>query len=369
MAGLYRGLSSPLGGVALVNAVVFGVYGNVQKLSAAPDSLRTHCFSGTLAGLTQSLITSPMELTKTRMQMQSAVPPSGSTAASPLYRGAVDCARRIYAAEGMRGLYRGFGVTAMRDVPGFASYFVLYEMLVRAGRPVDQPAGAAQTLLAGGLAGVGSWILTMPIDVVKTRLQVDGSAPGQAPRYAGIVDCAVQSWRTEGWRFMTRGISSTLLRAFLMNSVCFYVVAFVLNTFDDEAASAVVEPMAQQLAAGYRQPEQQALQQMLVAVDGGGWAAATQLSAGSKPTDNAADTTPLRRSALVWSSALSDAIDEQDIVDMDDGWFGVGGPEQSGADVAGYFNVTGELLGMNNYATAITAHDMGADDHLRIHSE
>lgn len=373
VAGLYRGLSSPLGGVALVNSVVFGVYGNVQKRSSAPDSLRTHCFAGTLAGLTQSLITSPMELTKTRMQMQSAAStPSPAGSAAPHYRGAIDCARRIHGAEGWRGLYRGFSITAVRDVPGFASYFVLYELLVRAGRTPDQTAGTAQTLLAGGLAGVGSWILTMPIDVVKTRLQVDGTVPGQPTRYAGIADCALQSWRAEGWRFMTRGMSSTLLRAFLMNSVCFYVVAFVMNACDDEGrtAVAVVEPMAQQLAAGYREPEPQALRQMLT-VDGG-WTTTGRRTSANKPTDMAADTksrplsAPLGRSNIFWS-ALGDAIDEQDIADMDDDWFGR--TETSKADIAGYINVTGELLEAYDHSTIIGASDLGADDHLRIRSE
>lgn len=218
--GLYRGLSSPMAGVALVNAIVFGVYGNVQKRWSDPESLQSHFWAGTTAGLIQSIITSPMELAKTRMQMQT------QQTTGLRFHGPMDCVRHIHLMEGVRGLYRGFGITAIRDVPGFASYFVLYEMMMRKS---PNP-GAFHTLMAGGMAGVFSWVLTLPIDVVKTRLQSDGTST--VSRYAGITDCVRQSYRSEGMSFLTRGMSSTLIRAFLMNSVCFYVVAFTIRICD-----------------------------------------------------------------------------------------------------------------------------------------
>lgn len=38
--GLYKGMSSPLAGVSLVNAVVFGVHGNIMKNVEDPLALR-----------------------------------------------------------------------------------------------------------------------------------------------------------------------------------------------------------------------------------------------------------------------------------------------------------------------------------------
>jgi hypothetical protein len=71
------------------------------------------------------------------------------------------------------------------------------------------------TLLAGGAAGVASWASIYPLDVVKSRVQ---AAPG---RYAGWVDCARQSVRSEGWSVLTRGLSACLLRAALVNAAIF----------------------------------------------------------------------------------------------------------------------------------------------------
>lgn len=67
--GLYRGVTSPLLGVAGINAIVFGIYGNVQRQMKDSDSLRSHAIAGAAAGLFQSFICSPVELAKLRLQV------------------------------------------------------------------------------------------------------------------------------------------------------------------------------------------------------------------------------------------------------------------------------------------------------------
>lgn len=222
--GLYRGISSPMGGVALVNAIVFGVYGNMQRRSSDPDSIKSHFLAGSAAGLAQSIVCSPMELIKTRLQLQS------QNMKSKQFRGALHCLGHIFKTEGFRGVYRGIGITALRDLPGFSSYFVSYEMLIRAS---PNP-GNFYLFMAGGIAGVISWILTVPIDVIKSRLQADGI--GDKPKYTGISDCFRQSYKEEGLAFLTRGMCSTLLRAFFINAACFYVVSWTLKIFDRTVA-------------------------------------------------------------------------------------------------------------------------------------
>lgn len=219
--GLYRGLSSPLAGVSFVNAIVFGIYGNVQRLSGNSNSYKTHFLAGASAGLVQSLISSPMELAKTRLQLQN------DKIGCTKFRGPVQCLSYIYRCDGLRGVFRGLGITAFRDVPGFATYFVAYEFLIRA----KNDPGILYTLLAGGMAGVASWMLTIPIDVIKSRIQADGMT-GNRPVYTGIVDCFKKSYALEGASFFTRGLSSTLLRAFPMNAVCFLVVSSTLKFCD-----------------------------------------------------------------------------------------------------------------------------------------
>lgn len=220
MAGLYRGMSSPMAGVALVNAVVFGVYGTTQKRLG--NSVWAHATSGVLAGSVQSVISSPVELAKTRLQIQ------GQSGGRSLYKGPMDCLRQVLKTEGVRGAFRGFGPTLLRDAPGFGVYFATYEQMVRLG------ANSTPTLMAaGGLAGVFSWMACYPMDVLKSRLQVDGMRGPR--RYKGLWDCAVQSYRQEGLAVFTRGLNSTLLRAFPTNAATFTVVAWVLRLCDPNA--------------------------------------------------------------------------------------------------------------------------------------
>ena len=51
----------------------------------------------------------------------------------------------------------------------------------------------------------------MPIDVVKTRLQMDGSG-GSVKAYNGSVDCATKLVRSEGPSSLFKGLPPALLR-------------------------------------------------------------------------------------------------------------------------------------------------------------
>ena len=108
--GLYKGISSPIMGVGLVNAIVFGVYGMVQRQTTTPDAISSHFVSGCIAGAVQSTVCSPMELAKTRIQLQ----PAGVSQ----YKGPLDCLKTVFRQEGFRGVYRGFSITVYRDIPG-----------------------------------------------------------------------------------------------------------------------------------------------------------------------------------------------------------------------------------------------------------
>ena len=41
-------------------------------------------------------------------------------------------------------------------------------------------------ITAGGLAGMAYWVPVFPLDVVKSRLQIDDA---RSPKYTGTLDC------------------------------------------------------------------------------------------------------------------------------------------------------------------------------------
>ena len=81
-----------------------------------------------------------------------------------------------------------------------------------------------QLLVAGGVSGCLSWILTYPIDSVKTRFQANDS-------YNSSIQCAIEFYKNEGFGGLWRGLNAALLRAFPNNAVCFATVAMVHRFF------------------------------------------------------------------------------------------------------------------------------------------
>lgn len=71
-------------------------------------------------------------------------------------------------------------------------------------------------IFAGGMAGINNWIIGMPADVLKSRLQ---TAPEGT--YNGIRDVFRELMRKEGPAALYKGITPVMLRAFPANAACF----------------------------------------------------------------------------------------------------------------------------------------------------
>jgi len=67
-------------------------------------------------------------------------------------------------------------------------------------------------LAYGGFASCVAETITMPVDVVKTRLQFDGAVAGAARQYSGSLNCAMSLLRTEGLQALFKGLPPALLR-------------------------------------------------------------------------------------------------------------------------------------------------------------
>lgn len=235
----YRGVRAPLGGIAAVNAIVFGAYGNTRRALPNPDSLMTHATAGAAAGMLQSFACSPVELVKTRQQL--------ACAGDGMPSGAWAGARHIVRTGGCRALFRGLSVTMTRDCPAFAIYFTSYEVMTRGNQSV------MRVFMGGGIAGMLSWALLYPIDVVKSRFQ--GDAVG---RYAGAWDCFKQSVKTDGWKCMGRGLGAVTLRAFISNGACFSAVAWTERIWQEMFLETPAPPRVHAAAAdaaGHESPD------------------------------------------------------------------------------------------------------------------
>ena len=83
--------------------------------------------------------------------------------------------RLVLRTQGWRGLYQGFGITTIREIPFTSLQFPLYEFLKRqlSIRVARKPLYAHEAALCGCIAGGVAAALTTPLDVLKTRVMLD----------------------------------------------------------------------------------------------------------------------------------------------------------------------------------------------------
>ncbi|KAJ7951775.1 Mitochondrial carrier protein [Quillaja saponaria] len=223
------------------NAMVFQIYSVLSRAfdSSAttnePLSYKGVVLGGVSTGALQSLMLSPVELVKIRLQLQNKVQSAES------HRGPLGVAKSIFRTEGFRGMYRGFAITMLRDAPSHGIYFWTYEYMREQLHPGCRKSGQETmrtVMVAGGLAGAASWVCCYPLDVVKTRLQAQTPSP---LKYSGIVDCLRKSINEDGYRVLWRGLGTAVARAFLVNGAIFSAYEISLRVLFDNVSIQAVE--------------------------------------------------------------------------------------------------------------------------------
>ncbi|KAI5481463.1 hypothetical protein MNV49_004220 [Pseudohyphozyma bogoriensis] len=204
---LYKGMASPLIGVAAVNSLLFTSFSTAKKvISPYPDlSIAQVSAAGAIAGAVQSVLASPVEMFKIRMQGQ-----YGKGGDVKKLR---DVVGDMYTQYGWkRGIMRGYWITVVREIPAYAGFYAGYEYSKRSfqkqyGTP-SIPVWA--TLVSGAIGGIGYWTACYPLDVVKSRIQL-AEAPPKGANY--IVNTFRTIYREEGAKAFIRGLSPTYIRA------------------------------------------------------------------------------------------------------------------------------------------------------------
>lgn len=216
--GLYKGVSAPLTAVLPFYSLSFFGFGLAKMLIKGDDTLSALTkpqlyIAGAFSGLLSSIVVGPVDRIKCLLQVQrgEVVPKK--------YANAFDCARSLYAEGGLRNIFKGTGATMLRDIPASGFFYMTYEWLQEELVP-DNASGQIKTLatiFSGGLAGIANWIVAMPADVLKSRLQ---AAPFETyPN--GARDVFKQLMKKEGPHALYKGIVPVLIRAFPANAVCF----------------------------------------------------------------------------------------------------------------------------------------------------
>ncbi|PGH27579.1 hypothetical protein AJ80_00821 [Polytolypa hystricis UAMH7299] len=182
-------------------------------------SYSQYYLAGAFAGVTNSVLSGPIEHVRIRLQTQ----PHG---AQRLYNGPIDCIRKLSTQGGVfKGLYRGQAVTVIREAQAYGVWFLSFEYLmnleVKRNQVKREDISSIKVAAYGGLAGEALWLSSYPFDVVKSRMQCDGFGPDQ--KFRSMTDCFKKTFAAEGLGGFWRGIGPTLLRAMPVSAGTFAV--------------------------------------------------------------------------------------------------------------------------------------------------
>jgi solute carrier family 25 protein 38 len=143
--------------------------------------------------------------------------------------------RDVWAKNGWRGFFSGFGATAVRDAPYAGLYVLFYEAGKRrlkalmstpaheassSGSSSSNGAGESSVTInfvSGVFAAGLATALTNPFDAIKTRLQL------RPERYGNMVRAGRRMLQEEGWRCMFDGLGLRMGRKGMSSALAWTV--------------------------------------------------------------------------------------------------------------------------------------------------
>ena len=222
LSGFYRGVASPLGLYVVYNSVNWVSYVQCRRALGLSDrssdaTLSQLIFCGIFCGFTTTTVRAPMDLIKSRMQLQaSSGIVLGARGGSASYHANVfECAKSIIEQGGIGSLYQGTKATLVRQTVGGLAWWPAYEL----SKPyfIDSLGSKLGVVCAGGVSATFYWICIYPFDLVKTRMQTDAVVRANRT-YASMHDCADAILRQDGLRGFWRGLDVMVIRSFPANA-------------------------------------------------------------------------------------------------------------------------------------------------------
>lgn len=201
---LYRGNSANLARVIPSAAIYYTAHEQWKRVLSTDKYEKTpgrRFVAGSLAGLTSSTITYPLDLARARMAVTN----------KTVYTNLFAVFRSILRDEGVISLYRGALMTIVGILPYSGCVFFTYESLkhIRLDYQSHRAINKTERMIFGAISGLIGQTVSYPFDVVRRRLQ---TAPIIRPneKSLGAIATAIKIIREEG-------ITSGLYKGVTMN--------------------------------------------------------------------------------------------------------------------------------------------------------
>lgn len=230
---LYRGFGTSLLGTIPARALYMTALeitksnvGYAARHVGLPESAAAataNAAAGLSASVAAQLVWTPVDVISQRLMVQQnqKVPnPNPHPYSSTHYKGGYDAFRTILRIEGLRGLYRGFGMSILTYAPSSALWWATYCITQRTiwkgfGLGLSKSADAEEryvpsSAMVVGVQGVSAAcaggvaaIVTTPLDTIKTRFQV---MEGEENKRPSVRETVRTLFKEGGWRACYKGI-------------------------------------------------------------------------------------------------------------------------------------------------------------------
>ncbi|KAL4572340.1 hypothetical protein LXL04_019113 [Taraxacum kok-saghyz] len=216
--GLYRGFGTSLMGTIPARALYMGAleitksnlrYTTVKMgLSEVKAAAIANAAAGLSAAVVAQLVWTPIDVVSQRLMVQGGKGTNMRSLRSVMYNGGIDAFSKIIQKDGVRGLYKGFGISILTYAPSNAVWWGSYSMAHRwilggvlsnndggGGIKLNSAAVVAGQGLSATIASGFSALVTMPLDTIKTRVQV---LDGEDGNRRGVLGQTVRNLVKEG---------------------------------------------------------------------------------------------------------------------------------------------------------------------------
>ncbi|KAI9888628.1 MAG: hypothetical protein M1814_006609 [Vezdaea aestivalis] len=225
------------------SAIKFGSYEGSKRLFAKleghddPKKLQplSRFVAGGLGGMASQFAVYPIDTLKFRMQSETF---EGGLQGNALIK---ETFRRVWQQNGIRGFYRGLPMGLIGMFPYAAIDLNTFELLKykiaahnakkRGCHEEDARPGSIVTAGIGAFSGAFGASAVYPLNLLRTRLQVQGTAQHRAT-YTGMWDVTMKTVQKEGVRGLFKGITPNLLKVVPAVSITYVVYEKIKQALD-----------------------------------------------------------------------------------------------------------------------------------------
>ena len=160
--------------------------------------------SGGAAGALSLFFVYSLDYARTRLANDAK---SGGKGGERQFNGLVDVYKKTMATDGVQGLYRGFVISCVGIIVYRGCYFGFYDTL----KPMllGDNSGLLASFALGYVVTITSGLISYPVDTIRRRMMMTS---GQAVKYKGSMDCAMQVVKGEGFMSLMKGAGANILR-------------------------------------------------------------------------------------------------------------------------------------------------------------